>query len=165
MAIEITTPQGVTLQTEGKYCSGNITVIPKLQEKIININGDVVPDEGYAGLSKITVNVASAPVSGYVIGEPFDVELDVDTWNGTTYSELIISNYKEGPYGVQVGLPTNSSAPEMQAVIEAALTIVQVRTLVASDDGTTPQRIALTFSAVKQPTTSLKIALFGLEAV
>ena len=42
-------------QADG-YSSVNVNITPKLQEKSITENGVVVPDDGYDGLSKVTVN-------------------------------------------------------------------------------------------------------------
>lgn len=57
LAVSCTSPNGVTLATAGKYVPKNVKVTPVLQEKSVTANGDVTPDDGYAGLSKVTVNV------------------------------------------------------------------------------------------------------------
>ena len=48
-----------------------------LQEKATTENGEIVPDEGYDGLSKVTVNV-----SGYITVASVD-ELPTDAEDGT----------------------------------------------------------------------------------
>ena len=59
-------PSGVKDITENgtedvtSYEQVNVNVKPKLQEKNANENGEVTPDEGYDGLSKVIVNVASS---------------------------------------------------------------------------------------------------------
>lgn len=55
--VSMQSPKGVTLATKGKYVPKNIKVTPTLQEKSVTANGVVTPDSGYAGLSKVTVNV------------------------------------------------------------------------------------------------------------
>ena len=58
MDIKITSPSGVKLLTEKKYCTENITVIPELQEKTVTptlAEQDVVPEAGYAGLGKVII--------------------------------------------------------------------------------------------------------------
>ena len=57
ITVEITSPEGGTLNTAGKYCEGDINVTPKLQSKKITENGEVYPDDGHAGLSRVVVNV------------------------------------------------------------------------------------------------------------
>ena len=60
--LSITSPVGATLNTSGKYCDSDIEVIPYLQEKTVTESGEVLPDEGYAGLSKVMVNVQNSGV-------------------------------------------------------------------------------------------------------
>lgn len=61
--VSMTSPDGVTLATEGKYVPANVKVTPTLQEKTVTESGDVTPDEGYVGLSKVTVDVESGLTS------------------------------------------------------------------------------------------------------
>lgn len=75
--VELTSPDGATLNTEGTYCEGNIEVVPKLQEKIAIENGIVAPDTGYAGLKSVTV----------------DVFTGADTTNDTVTPEVLLKGF------------------------------------------------------------------------
>lgn len=59
MNIEITKP--TRLLTGGKACPEDIDIIPVMQTKEVTKNGIVVPDSGYIGLSRVTVNVPEPP--------------------------------------------------------------------------------------------------------
>lgn len=60
-SVLITSKDGETLPTNGKYCVSDITVQPALETKIITSNGEVLPSENYCGFEKVTVNVQTAP--------------------------------------------------------------------------------------------------------
>lgn len=51
--VEITSPEGATLNTAGRYCENDIEVIPKLQVKTAMESGVVTADKGYAGLKSV----------------------------------------------------------------------------------------------------------------
>ena len=51
--ITLTSPDGATLNTAGKYCESDIEVIPNLQEKVAIESGVVTADEGYSGLKSV----------------------------------------------------------------------------------------------------------------
>lgn len=59
MRIELIAKNGATLKTAGTYCTDDISIVPVLQTKTVTANGEVVADEGFVGLQKIIVNVAS----------------------------------------------------------------------------------------------------------
>lgn len=56
--IQLTNQNGEKLNTKGKYCPEDITVVPQLQEKTVTpseTQQTATPDANYAGLSKVTV--------------------------------------------------------------------------------------------------------------
>ena len=53
----------------GKQIAGiHVCRMPKLQEKTVKKNGVVTPDEGYSGLSKVTVAVEAPENNKYSVG-------------------------------------------------------------------------------------------------
>lgn len=73
------TVNGEVTPSAGKFLSKVIVEVPtsaslKLQEKIITENGEYMPDDGYDGLSKVTVNVPGEVVEIYD-GNPDDIKI------------------------------------------------------------------------------------------
>ena len=62
--LQLTSPNGGTLNTAGTYCDTDIEIIPKLQDKTVTESGTVTADEGYVGLGSVTVNVEGGGGSG-----------------------------------------------------------------------------------------------------
>lgn len=56
ISLELTNIHGMRLQTDGKYCDGNIIITPTLEDKTVTENGIYMPGTGYAGIGSITVN-------------------------------------------------------------------------------------------------------------
>lgn len=104
----------------------------------------------------------------FVISDPINVVLSASKWDGHTYSidlnSTDIRNYQAGTYGVQIGLPSNSSTVNAQRVIEAALTIpyVENRYFSGSSSLDACYYCDIKISAVNIPTEDITISLFGL---
>lgn len=100
----------------------------------------------------------------YVVGLP--VALTLTGWDpdaqGTTY-KLKAEGYKIGAGGVQLGLPSDSSTVNTQAVVAAALTIVNTAVYAPNKDTNTAGYTIITISAVTAPSRELTVAIFGLE--
>ena len=100
----------------------------------------------------------------YVVGLP--VALTLTGWDpdaqGTTY-KLKAEGYKIGAGGVQLGLPSDSSTVNTQAVVAAALTIVNTAVYAPNKDKNTAGYTIITISAVTAPSRDLTVAIFGLE--
>ena len=100
----------------------------------------------------------------YVVGLP--VALTLTGWDpavqGTTY-KLKAEGYKIGAGGVQLGLPSDSSTVNTQAVVAAALTIVNTAVYAPNKDTNTAGYTLITISAVTAPSRELTVAIFGLE--
>lgn len=89
MNINLTKQNGITLETASKLCEEDINIIPTLQEKTIEASGEYTPDDGYVGISKVTVNVTT-PTYPIYAGETeavptgFNVTYKAD-WNYFNY--------------------------------------------------------------------------------
>lgn len=103
-------------------------------------------------------------IKSYVVGLPRSFILtnwDPDVY-GTTFRMNAVG-YKIGAGGLQVGLPSNSSTVNTQAVVAAALTIVDTQVNEPDKSENVAGFTQITFSAVTAPSRDLIIALFGLE--
>lgn len=100
----------------------------------------------------------------YVVGAP--VLFTLTGWDtaeqGTTYT-LTAEGYKIGENGVQLGLPSDSSTVNTQAVIAAALTIVNTKVTAPDKEKNVAGFTEITISAVNAPSRDLTVAIFGLE--
>lgn len=102
--------------------------------------------------------------TAYVVGAP--VLFTLTGWDtaeqGTTYT-LTAEGYKIGENGVQLGLPSDSSTVNTQAVIAAALTVVNTAVTAPNKKEGTVGFTTITISAVNAPSRELTVAIFGLE--
>ena len=86
--INLTTTKPVKLKTQEKYCEEDIEIIPNLQEKTIKPtieSQEVLVDEGYSGINKLTVdpiNVGSKTFTEN--GEYYASDSGIDGWNKIT---------------------------------------------------------------------------------
>ena len=122
------------------------------------------------GSAPISVPEMAEAISGiqsgeYVVGLP--VAFTLEGWDpelqGTTYT-LVCVGYKIGDGGLQIGLMPDSPAVNAQAVVAAALSIVDTSVSEPSTENKTAGSVTVTINAVNAPDRDLTIALFGLEA-
>lgn len=126
--------------------------------------GTTAPLSFPAGMAEAVRNIQSAGGPTYVVGAPVLFTLtgwDPDT-QGTTY-KLKAEGYKIGANGVQLGLPSDSSTVNTQAVVAAALTIANTKVTAPDKEKSVAGFTEITISAVTAPSRDLTVAIFGLE--
>jgi len=100
MIIHLLKAAGLKLLTKGKICSEDITVTPALQHKSVTENGTVTPDEGYAGLSSVDVQISTAPVlqrKEIIIAENGSVTITPDSgYDGLSEIVIIVNVTNDG---------------------------------------------------------------------
>lgn len=119
-----------------------------------------------AAITALPIGSGEIVISGldYVPGEP--VSFTLSGWDkdlqGTTYT-LKANGYKIGANGLQIGLPSNSSTVNAQAVVAAALTIVDTAVTAPDTEKNVAGYVTVTISAVNVPDRDITVAIFGLE--
>ena len=154
--------------------------LAQMPEKITNIQtgtdtGDATAEAGdlrkgktaYAKGEKIVGTLEeSGGGTSYVVGEPVTFTLpkwDAPNEGTTPLHGLQAEGYKIGANGVQLGLPSDSSVVNTQAMIEAALTIVRTEVAAPKPSEGECGRTYIDLSAVNAPSRDLTVAIFGLE--
>ena len=126
--------------------------------------GTTAPLSFPAGMAEAVRNIQSGGGTSYVVGTP--VSFTLTGWDpavqGTTY-KLKAEGYKIGAGGVQLGLPSDSSTVNTQAVVAAALTIVNTTVATPDKSKNVAGYTEITISAVTAPSRELTVAIFGLE--
>ena len=104
--------------------------------------------------------------TSYVVGTP--VSFTLTGWDpdvqGTTY-KLKAVGYKPGANGVQLGLPSDSSTVNTQAVVASALTIANTNVTAPDKEKNVAGFTEIAISAVTAPSRELTVAIFGLVEV
>lgn len=104
--------------------------------------------------------------TSYVVGTP--VSFTLTGWDpdvqGTTY-KLKAVGYKPGANGVQLGLPSDSSTANTQAVVASALTIANTNVTAPDKEKNVAGFTEISIPAVNAPSRELTVAIFGLVEV
>ena len=102
----------------------------------------------------------------YVVGLPISFTRTgwVPDVQGTTY-RLKAVGYKIGAGGVQLGLPSDSSTANTQAVVAAALTIANAKATAPDKENNVAGFTEISIPAVTAPSRELTVAIFGLVEV
>lgn len=126
-------------------------------------SGTTAPLSFPAGMAEAVRNIQSAGGPTYVVGAP--VSFTLTGWDpdaqGTTY-KLKAVGYKPGANGVQLGLPSDSSTVNTQAVIASALTIANTHVTAPDKEKNEAGFTEISISAVNAPSRELTVAIFGL---
>ena len=117
----------------------------------------------YAKGERIVGTLEESGGTVYVVGTPTVFTLtgwDAAT-QGTTYT-LKAVGYKVGANGVQLGLPSDSSTTNTQAVVAAALTIANTKFTAPDKEKNVAGFTEIAIPAVNAPSRDLTVAIFGL---
>ena len=120
----------------------------------------------YAKGQKLVGTLEESGGLTYVVGTPVSFTLagwDPDV-QGTTY-KLKAVGYKPGANGVQLGLPSDSSTANTQAVVTSALTIANTNVTAPDKEKNEAGFTEISIPAVNAPSRELTVAIFGLVEV
>lgn len=120
----------------------------------------------YANGQKLVGTLEESGGLTYVVGTPVSFTLagwDPDV-QGTTY-KLKAVGYKPGANGVQLGLPSDSSTANTQAVVTSALTIANTNVTAPDKEKNEAGFTEISIPAVNAPSRELTVAIFGLVEV
>ena len=110
MSIILNNKDGVLLKTAGKYCPEDIIVKPNLQTKTVTANGDILPDDGYCGLEKVTVSVPATPTQEKTITITENGTQDVTPDSGKALSKVTVTTNVTS--GSELNVHYGDTAPE-----------------------------------------------------
>ena len=138
--------------------------LAQMPEKITNIQtgtdtGDATAEAGDVRKGK-TVYAKGEKIEPVLFTLP---KWDAANEGTTPFHGLQAEGYKIGANGVQLGLPSDSSVVNTQAMIEAALTIVRTEVTEPKPSEGECGRTFIDLSAVNAPSRDLTVAIFGLE--
>ena len=131
-------------------------------EKIVDDHPDVIA-QLMSRVSKLEEELEFSNQTVYVVGEPKELTLTADGWNGTTYT-IVTTEY--GTVGeLQIGVPPSSSMTNAKIVEQCALTIPRILNTMIDTDGDNVKetnRATIYISAVTAPTEDIVVAIWGL---